>query len=111
MDGWEVVGKDIGYWVVGQLGGHAMTIVGYNDTIWADINENQSIDSGELGAFLIANSWGDRWRNGGFIWLSYGAFRATSAIPNGPGNGRVGAIVTGMAFHISLKYQYPSNMK
>lgn len=103
------IGEDIGYWVGGQLGGHAMTIVDYNDDIWVDINQNQTIEDEEKGAFLIANSWGDRWRNAGFIWLSYDAFGATSAVPNGPGDGRVGAIVTGMAFHISLKYQYPSN--
>lgn len=99
------VRKDIAYWVNGQLGGHAMTIVGYNDNIWADINNNKKIDGGELGAFRIANSWGTNWQDGGFTWLAYDAFRATSAVPKGPTAGRVGAIVTGMVFEISLKYQ------
>jgi len=54
--------------------GHGVTIVGYNDNIWADINNNNVVDSGELGAFKIANSWGGTWANNGFIWVAYDAF-------------------------------------
>jgi hypothetical protein len=37
---------------------HAMCIVGFDDTKFG-------------GAFEIANSWGDDWANGGFIWIRY----------------------------------------
>ncbi len=51
--------------------GHAMTIVGYNDNIWVDINGNSAVDTFEKGALKIANSWGDDFWNDGYIWLSY----------------------------------------
>jgi C1A family cysteine protease len=35
-----------------------MCIVGFDDTKFG-------------GAFEIANSWGDDWANGGFIWIRY----------------------------------------
>lgn len=54
--------------------GHGVTIVGYDDNIWADINNNNVVDSGELGAFKIANSWGAAWANNGFIWVAYDSF-------------------------------------
>lgn len=38
--------------------GHAMTIVGYDDTKYG-------------GAFEVMNSWGTRWGNEGFIWIPY----------------------------------------
>jgi len=38
------------------LGGHALSIVGYDDS---------------LQAFLIRNSWGPDWGQGGFAWVSY----------------------------------------
>jgi C1A family cysteine protease len=40
-------------------GGHAMCVVGYDD---------------DRGAFELINSWGRKWGNGGFIWVSYKAF-------------------------------------
>lgn len=40
------------------IGGHAMAIVGYDDNKYG-------------GAFLIINSWGTRWGNGGYIWAKY----------------------------------------
>lgn len=56
-----------------SLGGHAMTIVGYDD--------NKSYNDGtgtKYGAFLLANSWGDGWgtyntagTSRGFMWVSY----------------------------------------
>lgn len=60
-------------------GGHTMTIVGYNDNVWCDINGNGQKDAGEFGAFKVANSWGD-WRNSGYTWVSYDALNATSAV-------------------------------
>ncbi len=49
------------YYLNGYDGSHAMTIVGYNDAVWTDINSNGVIDAGEKGAFRIANSWGTGW--------------------------------------------------
>lgn len=43
-----------------ELGGHAMIVVGYNDS---------------KGAFKVLNSWGTHWGDGGFGWISYGAFK------------------------------------
>lgn len=61
-------------------GGHSMTIVGYNDNIWCDINGNGVQDSGELGAFKIANSWGTTYRNNGYVWVAYDALNTTSKV-------------------------------
>jgi PKD repeat protein/C1A family cysteine protease len=69
------VGKPIVYASSGQSGYHAMTIVGYNDDIWTDINMNNIVDPGEKGALRIANSWGTDWNGSeaGFCWMSYAA--------------------------------------
>lgn len=40
------------------LGGHAMTIVAYDDTKYG-------------GAFLVANSWGKDWGTNGYTWARY----------------------------------------
>ncbi|MDX1902793.1 MAG: C1 family peptidase [Thermonemataceae bacterium] len=40
-------------------GGHALTVLGYND---------------EMQAFEVVNSWGDAWANKGFIWIPYEYF-------------------------------------
>ena len=42
-------------------GGHAVTIVGYDDDRFG-------------GAFKVVNSWGQRWGDGGFFWLPYSIF-------------------------------------
>lgn len=44
------------------LGGHALLVVGYDDS---------------RAAFRVINSWGTGWGDGGFGWISYGAFRQT----------------------------------
>ena len=64
----------------GVSGGHAMTIVGYNDNIWTDINNNDKVDSGEMGAFKIVNSWGEGYCNNGFAWVAYDALNAVSSV-------------------------------
>ena len=38
-------------------GSHAMTIVGYDDSVTCDINGNGTIEAGERGAFKVINSW------------------------------------------------------
>lgn len=65
--------------------GHAMTLVGYNDDVWTDINKNGAVDPGEKGALKVVNSWGASgwWQAGssdGFGWIAYDALRPTSAV-------------------------------
>ena len=47
---------------VPSKGGHAMVVVGYDDNKYG-------------GAFEIMNSWGTRFRNGGFFWVKYNDFK------------------------------------
>ncbi len=86
------VRKPVAYWVSGQQGGHMMTIVGYDDNLWTDINNNRKVDPGEKGALRIANSWGPNWQDSGFCWLAYDALRAQSAVLGGPSTNRRPAI-------------------
>ena len=60
--------------------GHRMTIVGYNDNIWVDINDNDQVDAGEMGAFKVANSYGTQNGNNGFYWVAYDALNEISAV-------------------------------
>lgn len=48
----------------GVSGYHAMCVVGYDDNKYD-------------GAFLIQNSWGERWGNGGYTWVKYMDFCKT----------------------------------
>lgn len=66
--------------MTGKEGGHRMTIVGYNDNIWTDVNDNNVVDNGEMGAFKIANSWGNGYGNKGFIWVAYDALNLVSSV-------------------------------
>lgn len=43
------------------FGGHAMCVVGYDDSKYS-------------GSFLLMNSWGPEWGNNGFAWVRYGDF-------------------------------------
>ena len=65
---------------------HAMTIVGYDDRIEFDLNGNgvygeKSAD--EVGAWIIVNSWGSGWANGGFVYCPYAYGGAYSKEVNG----------------------------
>lgn len=42
--------------------GHAVLLVGWDDTKYTDTG---------TGAFLMKNTWGDNWGNGGYAWISY----------------------------------------
>ncbi len=70
-----LAGKSCVYAVNGSSGGHAMTIVGYNDNLWVDINSDGLVTSNEKGALRIANSWGTGWGEAGFCWVAYQALR------------------------------------
>lgn len=64
---------------------HALTIVGYDDRIEFDLDNNKVYgekDKDEVGAWIIVNSWGGGWCNNGFIYCPYA--RAT------PSNSRTG---------------------
>ena len=53
---------------------HAQTIVGYDDRIEFDLDSNGVYgekDKDEVGAWIIANSWGAGWQNNGFIYCPY----------------------------------------
>ena len=63
-----------------HLGGHALTVVGYNDELWVDLNGDGRMEASEKGAFKLANSWGTSDWNRGFRWVSYDAVRQSSAV-------------------------------
>lgn len=68
--------------------GHFMTIVGYDDTFWIDVNDNGQEDDGEFGAFKIMNSAGQRVTEymTGYIWMAYDALGSISGVVNAPAN-------------------------
>ena len=74
----------------GQSVDHALTIVGYDDRIEFDIDGNGVYgekDKDEVGAWIVVNSWGSGWCNGGFIYCPYAnagpSHSAGSIKPNG----------------------------
>ncbi len=75
-------GESIATAQIGSNGSHRMTIVGYNDDIWVDINGDGSVQEQEKGAFKIVNSWGKDFANDGFCWVAYDALNKVSSVPN-----------------------------
>ena len=58
----------------GETFNHALTVCGYDDRIEFDLDGDGKIgevDEDEVGAWIIANSWGDGWENKGFIYCPY----------------------------------------
>lgn len=83
------------YVVKDKIGGgeaHRMTIVGYNDKIWSDLNDNGQVDSGEMGAFKVANSWGTERHNKGFYWFSYDSLNRYTSVSGGSSTNRYSAV-------------------
>jgi hypothetical protein len=72
-------------WTFGNNVGHAMTFVGYNDSVRVDLNNdgrftNDEDNNGdgvvdmkdwEVGALLAVNSWGQGWERGGKAYVMY----------------------------------------
>ncbi|HLP14231.1 MAG TPA: C1 family peptidase [Flavobacteriales bacterium] len=57
------VRKEDGFWQKDSTnlfpsGGHAMTVIGYDDKL-------------KGGCFLLQNSWGQEWGKGGYAWITY----------------------------------------
>lgn len=94
-----LAGQQVMRYMNGQVDGHGMTIVGYDDNAWVDINNNNVVDSGEKGVLKIANSFGTSWKNGGYVFLAYDALKAVSAVAGGPSTGRVAAFMSNRVYH------------
>lgn len=61
---------------------HAMAVVGYDDGVWCDVNENGVRESCEMGAFKCADSYGSSGTyndTNGYRWILYDALNAISA--------------------------------
>lgn len=69
---------------------HAITIVGYNDDIWVDLNGDGIMQPEELGAWKIANSWGTSYFNKGFVWASYDSVKSNPVTQGSAGDSVVG---------------------
>jgi|GEM_PF-840745 len=82
----SLAGRQCGWKVTADANsGHAMTVIGYNDDVWTDVNKNGVVDAGEKGALKVVNSWGlTGWSQAGstdgFGWIAYDALRPTSAV-------------------------------
>ncbi len=84
----DLAGKRVCWRVQRYPSGHAMTIVGYDDNVWTDINRNGVVDAGEKGALKIANSWGTSWEDGGYVWIAYDALLDASKVSGVSNAGR-----------------------
>jgi len=54
---------------------HTVTLVGYNDHIWTDLNGDGKVQKDELGALKLAESYHDPAVNKDFRWVAYAAVR------------------------------------
>ena len=72
-------------WTFGNHVGHALTIVGYNDSVRIDLNNDKKftndiditgdgivdLNDWEIGAFMAVNSWSEWWNKGGKSYIMY----------------------------------------
>ncbi|MCK4676876.1 MAG: T9SS type A sorting domain-containing protein [Bacteroidales bacterium] len=82
------VSPDSGKWLInrfGSSGNHTLTIVGYHDSIMfdnnndglytdsIDINNDDTVDirDWKIGVVKVANSWGNGWKDSGYIYVPY----------------------------------------
>lgn len=94
-----LAGQQVMRYMNGTVSGHGMTIVGYDDNAWVDINNNNLVDAGEKGVLKIANSFGTSWKNKGFVFLAYDALKSVSEVAGGPSSGRVAAFMSNRVYH------------
>lgn len=64
---------------------HAITLVGWDDRIEFDLDKNgvygeekNQLGENEKGAWILCNSWGQGWGNGGFAYFPYATASATN---------------------------------
>ena len=82
---------------------HALTMVGYDDRIEFDLDGNGVFgeeDKDEKGAWIIVNSWGSGWCNGGFIYCPY-----AHAGPSFTSAGKLSGWWTGELYHTRKDYR------
>lgn len=60
----------------GNDGMHSMTIVGFDDEVGFDYDENGTIEGAEMGSFICCNSWGESWGEDSGCKTSKGRFYA-----------------------------------
>ncbi|MEE1125175.1 MAG: starch-binding protein [Acutalibacteraceae bacterium] len=96
--------------LTGMEGSHRMALVGYNDNIWTDINKNQKVDNGEMGAFKIVNSWGEDFGNKGFIWVAYDALNNVSVVEGAPETPKRTALMGSIARIDVVPYNTAGNL-
>ena len=78
FDSYDQAGKNGGMFPFpspkeGIQGGHAIMIAGYDDK---KVVKNEIDGNMVTGAFLLQNSWGEKWGEKGYGWLPYSYFRA-----------------------------------
>ena len=101
-EGYDHAGETIVTSCEGEYGYHEMTIVGYDDNIWVDIDNDNEVDEGEMGAIKIANSWGKGYKNSGFVWVAYDALNYKSAVLSDYSSSRIGVIEDYITYGIKI---------
>lgn len=84
--------------------GHGLTVVGYNDNIKCDINNDGVISTGEMGALKIADSHGTDEHDNGFFWVMYDALNYRSDYSDN--NNRVSAFSYGGIYKAVNTFYY-----